>query len=233
MRMARLTMAGAGLLFVLASTAAAEVRLTITNGQVSVSAKNATVAQILAEWAKVAPTRIVNAERVSATPITIEFADLTEVQALDILLRSAGGYVLAPRATAAASGSKFDRMLILPVGGAPRPTVSVAPVTFPRSQLIQPAPQDADTATDPEPDVQDEPDDQPDSVRPPVFRTFPLRQEPDDPTPPPPPARPSTPAGSPTLTAPMGVQTPGMLPPAPPPAAGAPDDPDDPADPPR
>ena len=63
----------------------------------SLSAKNATVGQILAEWAKVGQTKIVNAERVGGGPMTLELTDVPEAEALEILLRSAGGYVLAPR----------------------------------------------------------------------------------------------------------------------------------------
>ena len=75
----------------------AEVQLTMSAGRVTLSAKNATVGQILAEWAKVGQTKIVNAERVPGGPMTLELANVPEVQALEILLRSAGGYVLAPR----------------------------------------------------------------------------------------------------------------------------------------
>ena len=64
------------------------------------SRKNATLRQILAEWARVGQTKIVNAERVPGGPMTLELTNVPEVEALEILLRSAGGYVLAPRACA-------------------------------------------------------------------------------------------------------------------------------------
>ena len=81
-----------------AAPAHAEVQLRIENGLVSLKATNATAREILAEWARVGQTRIVNAERVPGGPITIELTDVTEEQALDIILRSAAGYVAAPRA---------------------------------------------------------------------------------------------------------------------------------------
>ena len=47
-----------------ASPAFAELRLTIDNGRVSIVAKDATVRQILTEWARVSQTKIVNVERI-------------------------------------------------------------------------------------------------------------------------------------------------------------------------
>src|SRR5260221_9881046 len=106
-----------------AAPAAAEVQLTIAGGRVTLSAKNATPAQILAEWAKVGQTKIVNAERVTGAPMTLELTNVTEVEAIEVLLRSAGGYLLAPRRAAAPNASRYDRILILP----PSTTVASAP----------------------------------------------------------------------------------------------------------
>ena len=96
----------------------------MTGGRVTVTAKNATVGQILAEWAKVGQTKIVNAERVPGGPVTLELKDVPEAEALEVLLRSAGGYVLAPRRMETANASRYDRILILPQSApspAPRP----------------------------------------------------------------------------------------------------------------
>src|SRR5262245_25351733 len=79
----------------LAAPVSAEVQVTIADGAVTLSAKNATVSQILAEWAKVGQTRIINGERVTGLPLTLELTKVPEAQALDIILRSVGGYVLA------------------------------------------------------------------------------------------------------------------------------------------
>src|SRR6186997_689607 len=97
------------------ATASADVQVTMQSGRVSLVAKDATVRQILAEWAKVGQTKIVNGERVPGGPLTIELANVTETEALDVILRTASGYLLAPRATAVASGSRYDRIFILPV----------------------------------------------------------------------------------------------------------------------
>ena len=76
-------------------------------GRVSLSAKDATVRQILTEWARVGHTQIVNVERIAGGPITIEFTNVPEAEALDMLLRSVSGYMVAPRAVAIADASQL------------------------------------------------------------------------------------------------------------------------------
>ena len=49
------------------------VKVSFHGGKVDLSAQNATVRAILNEWARVGGTRIVNAERLSGPPITVEF----------------------------------------------------------------------------------------------------------------------------------------------------------------
>jgi hypothetical protein len=134
-----------------AAPAAADVTLVIANGQVTLSATNATVPQILAEWARVGHTRIVNGERVTGAPLTLELANVPEAQALEIVLRAASGYVLAPRQDVGAGGSAFDRIYVIPTSNAPRaPMVAAAPqmpVVTPRF-APGPPPVDTDAADD-------------------------------------------------------------------------------------
>src|SRR4051812_37916533 len=138
-----------------AAPVSAEVRVTLNNGRVSIAAKDATVRQILFEWARVGQTRIVNAERVPGGPITIELTDVPEGQALDVLLRAVSGYMAAPRAVAAANLSVFDRVIVMPTAAAPKPAVSAqapAPV-FQQPQIAQPTPADDDSDEPPAPNV--------------------------------------------------------------------------------
>ena len=81
-----------------ASTASADVQITMRDGRVSVIAKDATLRQILAEWAKVGQTKILNADRVPGAPLTLQLNNVPETQALDTLLRTVSGYVASPRA---------------------------------------------------------------------------------------------------------------------------------------
>jgi len=160
----------------LASSAAfAEVHVTMQSGRVSVVAKDATVRQILTEWARVGQTKIVNVERIPGGPITLELTNVPETQALDVLLRSLSGYITAPRAADAANLSQFDRIIIMPTLASARPAVSSAapPPVFQQQPQFQQQLQTAD----------DEPDDQrpqpvtvPPANRGPVFNTFPQPQ---------------------------------------------------------
>lgn len=115
-----------------AASASAEVTVTMVNGNVSVSATNATLGQILAEWARVGQTRIVNVERVSGAPITIELVNVPEAQALDTVLRSVSGYLAAPRTAPAANASTFDRIFLLPTStGTPARAAASAAMAAP------------------------------------------------------------------------------------------------------
>jgi len=123
------------LLGVLPRPAAADVSLVLRDGRVTISARNAPVRQVLAEWARLGRTRIVNLERVTGAPLTLELTDLPEKKALAILLRSVAGYIAAPRAIADPSASLYDRILILPTSVA-----SAAPVAAQPSRAPTPLP---------------------------------------------------------------------------------------------
>ncbi len=107
------------------------VELQFDAGRVTLSAQNVPVRVILAEWARLGGATIVNGERVAGPPVTIELTNVPEPQALDIILRSVAGYMIAPRRAGSNSVSAFDRILILPTSAAPRnpppPAVAAAP----------------------------------------------------------------------------------------------------------
>lgn len=219
------------------------VKLQFSGGQVTLSAQNAPVRSILAEWARLGGATIVNGDRVAGPPVTLELSGVPERQALDIVLRSAAGYMLAPRPAGSAGASAFDRILILPTSVAPRnpPPPSAAPggrPAVPRPPVIARPPE-----ASLEPPVEDSQDDNtgepnpqgtqspftgdPRRVAPPVVRRPPLPRatepnggagEPDD-------ADEQAPAQkgvAPTPTNPFGIPfgssaTPGVVSPAPPP----------------
>ena len=91
----------------MSAPASAEVRLVLNSGRVSIVAKDATVRQILNEWARVGQTKVVNVERIPGGPLTLELTDVPEGQALDVLLKQVSGYMAAPRASAVAALSIF------------------------------------------------------------------------------------------------------------------------------
>lgn len=132
-------------LLLAASTASAEVHVTIHDGLVTIVAKDATIRQIIAEWARVGQAKVVNAERIPGGPTTLELTNVPEAQVLDTLLRSAAGYLAAPRAVMAANLSRFDRVVVMPTSNAPRTPAAAAPQpAFQQPQFAQPVDDDVD-----------------------------------------------------------------------------------------
>jgi hypothetical protein len=115
-----------------APVASADVQLSIHDGRVSIVAKDATVRQILTEWARVGHTKIVNVERIPGGPLTLELKDVPEMEALDVLLRTLSGYMAAPRVSYAPDASQFDAIIVMPTTAPPlsRTAASVAPAPF-------------------------------------------------------------------------------------------------------
>jgi hypothetical protein len=111
----------------LGATAFADVQLTIQDGRVSLIAKDATVRQILAEWARIGHTTVMNLERIPGGPLSLQLTDVPEQSALEIVLRSVGGYVLAPRPAVVSNLSRFERILIMPTSAVPPPRAAGAP----------------------------------------------------------------------------------------------------------
>jgi hypothetical protein len=132
-----------------ATTATAgELSVKIANGRATVIAKDVPVRQILAEWAKVGETKIVNGEKIPGGPISIELVDVPEKEALDVLLRTAAGYIAAPRPVNLAGASQFDRVIVLATSRPPAAS-SVAPAPFGNNRAVmqmppQPPPDDDD-----------------------------------------------------------------------------------------
>jgi hypothetical protein len=117
----------------------APVNLHIQDGRVTLKVQNAPVRQILAEWARIGGTRIINGDRVTGAPVTLELTNVPERQALDIVLRSVAGYMLATRATGSSGASTFDRILILPTSTPPRnppPAAAARTLTPPAARPI-------------------------------------------------------------------------------------------------
>jgi len=116
----------------LAPAAHADVQLSLSNGRVTVVAKDATLRQILTEWARVGKLKIVNLERIPGGPLTLELRDVPEGEALDILLRTLSGYIVVPRTTPVADASVYDSIAVMPTIAAPAArTAAAAPTPAP------------------------------------------------------------------------------------------------------
>lgn len=172
MRSALLTVA---LSIVLASPAAAQgLKLSFENGLVSIDATAVPIRTILTEWGRLGGTKIVGAERLAGAPLTLKLVHVSEAKALESILRSAAGYMAAPRATGTGP-STYDRILVMatstaaPAGAASRPTPANNNASN-GTQRFAPPRRQAEQQEQPE---QDEPDENP--PNPPVF-TFPPQQ---------------------------------------------------------
>ena len=100
------------------SASAGQVTVTMNQGLVTIIADEAPVSRILAEWGRIGQTKIVNGEKMMMV-VSLQLVDIPERKALDILLRSASGYMAAERQTPLQGASAFDRIMILPFSRPP------------------------------------------------------------------------------------------------------------------
>jgi hypothetical protein len=199
---------------------AAQLEVRIGQGRVSIVAEDATVGEILEAWARIGETRIVNGDRVPGGRVTLHLDNLSEQEALDILLQKAAGFIAVPRLAPVATRSRYDRILILPTSATPpqprrveTPTpVFALPEPDPQAPVPMPAP--AVAAQPPiggdDPPVED--DQRPDPTRPPPPPYQSGFSPPVDDVPVPPAEGQGGPPGS---TPVVGAPVPGMVVPAP------------------
>jgi hypothetical protein len=127
MKLVKALAAAALLVLLVPVGASAEVQLSLHEGRVTLIANDATIRQILTEWARVGQTKIVNMERIPGGPVTLQLTDVPEPEALDLLLKSVTGYMAAPRAVGVPTLSRYDRILVLPTAAVPRVPVTGTP----------------------------------------------------------------------------------------------------------
>jgi hypothetical protein len=191
-----------------ASAATADVRVVIGDGRVVVVAEEATVAEILAEWARVGQTRFVNLDRIASGRVTLDL-DVSEPEALEVLLKDAAGYVATQRTQLEAALSLFARVVIMPGANTVTATDPATAPAFedPAHQVrARDLPASAPPVAAPAPTAVDAAP----AARRPVFSAIPRRQ-----TRRPPSAQPAQPAAPEPVETPPAVATPSHLPSAP------------------
>ena len=144
-----------------AALSAGELTLVIRNGHVNLTARDVSAKQILAEWARVGQTVVLNGDRVTGPSLTLQLNGTPEKDALDIILRSASGYMAVTRSGLNSGLSMFDRILVMPtsVGApvardappAPRPSQTFG--AQPASAGVEPVGNDEGEAADEQQDV--------------------------------------------------------------------------------
>lgn len=102
------------------------LQLTMKDGRVTILARDVPLRALLDEWSRVGQTLIVNADKLTGPRVTLQLVDTTERNALDILLRSAAGYIAAPRPGHRPGPSAYDRITILATSRPPAVTAAAA-----------------------------------------------------------------------------------------------------------
>ena len=105
--------------------AAQQLKLEFNQPLVTVDAASVPVRTILNEWATRGGTKVVGSERISGAPLTLKLVDVPEAKALEVILRSVAGYMVAPRSTGQGA-SIYDRILVMATS-TPPPAVAAAP----------------------------------------------------------------------------------------------------------
>jgi hypothetical protein len=154
---------------------AQQLKLDFHDGLVTVDAASVPVRTILTEWGRIGGTKIVGAERITGSPLTLKLVNVSEAKALETILRSVAGYMVAPRSVAGAGPSRYDRILVMATTSAPapvanRPTPQQPNAAFNGTQRFVPPRQRPEQQEQPEQEEPEERDENP--PNPPVF-TFP------------------------------------------------------------
>lgn len=123
---------------------AGELVLSFREGVVTLKATDVPLRQVLSEWARLGRTRITGMEKLGGGLVTLQLVDVPEKRALEVLLRSVAGYVVAARADGVTGASRFDRIALLPTSVA-----SAAPIGGQRPAAFAPPPQQPAPFADP------------------------------------------------------------------------------------
>jgi len=140
MRLTGIALVAVLLAAALPAAAQSPVSIQFNDGRVTLIANNAPLRTILSEWARVGGSKIVNAERVTGLPVTLELNNVPEREALRTLLRSLGGYMAAARRVDMPGASSLDRIFLIPT---PAPANTAAtnvvstPAVAPRPGAVQ------------------------------------------------------------------------------------------------
>ena len=90
-----------------------DLQVGIDSGRVTIIATDATLADVLAEWSRVGDTRFVGGEPIGGERVTLRLTNAPEAEAIGLVLRTAAGYVAAPRRAGNPGSSRYDRVTIL------------------------------------------------------------------------------------------------------------------------
>jgi hypothetical protein len=111
-------------------------------GNVSLVAQGVTLQEIFVEWTRLGGCYFPNADKLPRTMLVpLRFENMPELKVLDSLLRSAAGYMIAPRTTRTVGASAFEMVQILPTSTATA-TGAYPPINMPPPMPTSGAPDD-------------------------------------------------------------------------------------------
>ncbi len=142
--MTRLTALAAVVLLVAPATrpaAGGQVKVSLKDGRATIVADQATPREILAEWARVGQVTVIDADKITGAPLSLQLLDVPEESAIESVLRAVGGYAAVTRAVSVQGASRYDRLFVFPVAAR---AVTSSPISSrPDNQGIRPRPGDA------------------------------------------------------------------------------------------
>lgn len=108
------------------------------NHRMTLIARDMSVSRILDRWSQIGGTIVVNGAAVQGGPISLQLDDVPEREALEILLRTVDGYIVAEREDESTGVSSISKILILRASTASRnqPQVSAVPAVFDRPAFV-------------------------------------------------------------------------------------------------
>lgn len=96
-----------------------KVQLTFEpNGLVSLTATEATIREVLAEWTRKGGTTFPGAEKLGGKPVNLQFEHRPETEVVGSLLRDASGYVLGPRDLSSVGASQLGTVYVVATSNA-------------------------------------------------------------------------------------------------------------------
>jgi hypothetical protein len=99
-----------------AQSAPRKLDLKFNNGKVTLIAQSVSIREVMAEWAKKCGCLVQGTDRLTGSiTMPVQFDDQPEAVVLESLLRSAGGYLLGPRAAGSTGASIYGSIAVFPV----------------------------------------------------------------------------------------------------------------------
>lgn len=92
---------------------AENIELTFHEGRVTIIASKIPLDKILSEWSRLGNTTFITADEISDRLISVTLINVTEGEALEVLLREIAGYLLAPKPLGRIGTSIYDRVFLM------------------------------------------------------------------------------------------------------------------------